>query len=44
LLLNETDPYFLDCTYLLSEDMQHEHQIEDLTIINPFIIGANELG
>jgi len=39
-----TSALFLDCTYLLSEDMQHEHQIGDLTIINPFIIGANEIG
>ena len=27
----------LDCTYLLSEDMQHEQQIANLTIINPFL-------
>ncbi|PHS19630.1 MAG: VapC toxin family PIN domain ribonuclease [Kangiella sp.] len=38
-----TSALFLDCTYLLSEDMQHEHQIGNLTIINPFIIGTNEI-
>ncbi len=29
---------FLDCSYLLSEDMQHEQKIGDLTIINPFLV------
>ncbi len=28
----------LDCGYLLSEDMRHEHKIANLTIINPFLI------
>ncbi len=28
---------FLDCHYLLSEDMQHQQQIGSLQIINPFI-------
>lgn len=27
---------FLDCNYLLSEDMQHQQKIGRLTIINPF--------
>ncbi|UJS24411.1 PIN domain-containing protein [Thiothrix winogradskyi] len=26
-----------DCTYVLSEDMQHEQQIGNMTIINPFL-------
>jgi len=29
---------FLDCHYLLSEDMQHQQKIGSLTIINPFLI------
>ena len=29
---------FLDCRYLLSEDMQHKQQISNLTIINPFLV------
>jgi len=29
---------FLDCSYLLSEDMQHEQKIGNLTIINPFLV------
>ena len=29
---------FLDCGYLLSEDMQHQQKIGTLTIINPFLI------
>jgi len=28
---------FLNCQYLLSEDMQHEQKINRLTIINPFL-------
>ncbi len=32
-----TSALFLDCTYLLTEDMQHEQQIGNLTIINPFL-------
>jgi len=28
---------FLDCQYLLSEDMQHEQSLGSLTIINPFL-------
>ena len=34
---------FLDCRYLLSEDMQHQQEIGTLTIINPFLIGWDEL-
>ncbi len=34
---------FLDCTYLLSEDMQHEQQIANLTIINPFLIDSDAM-
>lgn len=26
-----------DCTIVLSEDMQHEQQIGNMTIINPFL-------
>ncbi len=29
---------FLDCQYLLSEDMQHEQSFGRLTIINPFVV------
>ena len=29
---------FLDCRYLLSEDMQHKQEISNLTIINPFLV------
>jgi len=29
---------FLDCGYLLSEDMQHEQEIASLRIINPFLV------
>ncbi len=29
---------FLDCHYLLSEDMQHQQKIGSLTIINPFLM------
>ncbi len=29
---------FLDCNYLLSEDMQHEQKISNLMIINPFLV------
>ena len=29
---------FLDCRYLLSEDMQHKQKISNLTIINPFLV------
>ncbi|MCF6193295.1 MAG: PIN domain-containing protein [Kangiellaceae bacterium] len=38
-----TSALFLDCTYLLSEDMQHEHQIGELTIINPFVVDVSEI-
>lgn len=33
----------LDCTYLLSEDMQHEQNIGSLTIINPFLVSMDSL-
>jgi len=33
---------FLDCTYVLSEDMQHEQHIGKLTIINPFMVDCGE--
>jgi len=32
---------FLDCHYLLSEDMQHEQSVGTLKIINPFLIDFN---
>jgi len=32
---------FLDCSYLLSEDMQHEQRVGTLKIINPFLIDPN---
>lgn len=34
---------FLDCQYLLSEDMQHEQCIGNLKIINPFLISCEML-
>ncbi len=34
---------FLSCTYLLSEDLQHDQQIGNLTIINPFLVDADTL-
>lgn len=38
-----TAALFLDCRYLLSEDMQHEQHIGNLTIINPFLAGSEAL-
>ncbi len=38
-----TASLFLDCKYLLSEDMQHQQKINNLTIINPFLVGQDEL-
>jgi predicted nucleic acid-binding protein len=38
-----TSALFLDCNYLLSEDMQHEQKIGHLTIINPFIVSWDKL-
>ncbi len=35
---------FLDCSYLLSEDMQHEQKIGNLTIINPFLVDCSDMG
>ncbi len=35
-----TAALFLDCRYLLSEDMQHEQHIGNLTIINPFLVDS----
>ncbi len=37
-----TSAIFLDCKYLLSEDMQHNQEIGNLTIINPFIVDIDE--
>lgn len=34
---------FLDCSYLLSEDMQHDQHIGNLTIINPFLADSDAL-
>lgn len=34
---------FLDCRYLLSEDMQHEQKVGNLTIVNPLIVGWDEI-
>lgn len=34
---------YLDCQYLLSEDMQHEQHIGSLKIINPFLINYGAL-
>jgi len=34
---------FLDCSYLLSEDMQHEQTIGTLKIINPFVVDSNDI-
>jgi len=34
---------FLDCAYLLSDDMQHEQRIGNLTIINPFLVDCDTL-
>jgi len=34
---------FLDCSYLLSEDMQHDQHIGNLTIINPFLTDSDAL-
>jgi len=33
-----TSALFLDCHYLLSEDMHHEQRLGSLTIINPFLV------
>ncbi|MDQ6972434.1 MAG: PIN domain-containing protein [Mariprofundaceae bacterium] len=38
-----TSALFLDCQYLLSEDMQHEQTFGSLKIINPFLVKADEL-
>ena len=34
---------FLDCQYLISEDLQHQHHLGQLTIINPFKVKYAEL-
>lgn len=34
----------MGCTLLLTEDLQHNQQIDSLTIINPFITGPEVLG
>ena len=33
----------LGCTYLLSEDMQHEQRIDGVQILNPFRVGPDVL-
>jgi predicted nucleic acid-binding protein len=38
-----TSALFLDCRYLLSEDMQHGQSIGALTLVNPFITPVDEL-
>jgi predicted nucleic acid-binding protein len=38
-----TSALFLDCKYLLSEDMQHNQKIGHLSIINPFFVKWDEL-
>jgi predicted nucleic acid-binding protein len=38
-----TSALFLDCRYLLSEDLQHNQKIGNLTIINPFEINYSDL-
>jgi predicted nucleic acid-binding protein len=38
-----TASLFLDCKYLLSEDLQHDQKINNLTIINPFLVDLEEL-
>jgi len=38
-----TSAQFLDCTYLISEDMQHNQRLGKLTIINPFLVDFDEL-
>jgi len=38
-----TSAQFLDCAYLISEDMQHEQRIGKLTIINPFLVAFDDL-
>ena len=30
----------LNCTYLLTEDLQHEQSVDGVTIINPFALGS----
>lgn len=32
-----------DCSILLSEDLQHQQQIDDVTIINPFITSLDSV-
>ena len=34
---------FLDCQYLLSEDMQHKHSFGGLKVINPFEVDCDSL-
>jgi len=34
---------FLDCRYLLSEEMQHEQRFGTLEIINPFLVDVSRL-
>ena len=41
--LINTSALLLDCTYLFSEDMRHEQNIGNLTIINPFLVSMDSL-
>jgi len=38
-----TSAQFLDCAYLISEDMQHKQRLGELTIVNPFLVSFSEL-
>ncbi|MFT6733370.1 MAG: putative nucleic acid-binding protein [Polaribacter sp.] len=38
-----TSAQFLDCQYLISEDMQHQQCIGNLTIVNPFLVQHGSL-
>ncbi len=31
------------CTYLLSEDLQHEQQLDGVRVLNPFVVGPQRL-
>jgi predicted nucleic acid-binding protein len=32
------------CTYLLTEDLQHEQRIDSVQVVNPFVVGPELLG
>lgn len=38
-----TSALFLDCKYLISEDMQHQQHLGKLTVINPFSVKYTDL-